>query len=172
MQWNHIGGVWVRGNDLGAGHLLSLEDCMSLCLSHVDCRSIDYFRPRTNVSCYLNNITRLEAASDWMSSTSYDYYDFFKSIDGESQYVPWSVQCLVGSWYPFTHMLYGCFTNFSAIALKLQCQKSKPLAPGKFEWNFWHVIFKPILVINGLVTLVKLPYNNCHPTLVMIVSMG
>ena len=96
---SHRWRLGIRGNDLGAGHLLSLDDCMSLCLSHGDCRSIDYFRPRTNVSCHLNNITRLEAASDWMSSTSYDYYDFFKSIDGESHYVPYNMQRWVGSWY-------------------------------------------------------------------------
>ena len=44
------------------------------------------------------------------------------------------------------------------------------LGPGRFELNFWQVIFKLILVIDGWseVSLVNLPSDECHWTLLMI----
>ena len=42
------------------------------------------------------------------------------------------------------------------------------LAPGKFVWNFRHVIFKQILVIDSWGISVKLPWYECHCTSLMI----
>ena len=46
-------------------------------------------------------------------------------------------------WYSITNCtvnILGCFILIQSI---------NSLAPGRFEWNFWHVIFKQILVIDG-----------------------
>ena len=47
---------------------------------------------------------------------------------------------------PFTY----CHTNMATLAGALFWPRPlNSLAPGKFEWNFRHVIFKQILVIDG-----------------------
>ena len=53
--------------------------------------------------------------------------------------------------------LAPCVTRPSAAMVRLSS-----LAPGKFEWNFRHVIFKQILVIT------KLPWYEWHWTSLMI----
>ena len=83
VQWNHVSNRVVYGADIETLFSISLEGCMTQCLSHTDCRSLEH--SQATGTCYLNDITRLEAAvSQWRESESYNYHDFFKTVDGKN----------------------------------------------------------------------------------------
>ena len=68
---------------------LSLMECQDLCSNDPRCRSIDFTDRIGSGECLANDVTRLEAGSDWLYYSFYDYSDYFLSPNGKPDNIKW-----------------------------------------------------------------------------------